>query len=242
MGAAGAQRKGHPAVSFDPTPHLIKLQGKDYLPVAWRLVWLRLEHPDATIDTEITEHEPGTRIVVRAKVTLPSGGSATGFKSGTPAKFRDYIEKAETGAIGRALGALGYGTQFTDDFEEGDEPDGGRAVVDSPVQRTQGQPARSQGQQQHPRPTPASNGNRAAEGTPAPGAVPQQLPETHHLDGVEFFYDPRDPSGKTLLTAAKCAAHDKRWWRKTLASGEITAWVHQDGDGYCQLPTRAVAS
>jgi hypothetical protein len=28
------------------------------------------------------------------------------------ASFSDFLEKAETGAIGRALAALGYGTQF----------------------------------------------------------------------------------------------------------------------------------
>src|SRR3546814_7260726 len=56
---------------------------------------------------------------------------ATGYGSETPKDFGDYIEKAETKAIGRALGALGFGTQFTDDFDEGHERNGERNVVDS---------------------------------------------------------------------------------------------------------------
>ncbi len=44
--------------------------------------------------------------------------------------FSDYIEKAETGAIGRALAALGYGTQFAPEFNEE------HRIVDSPVERT----------------------------------------------------------------------------------------------------------
>jgi hypothetical protein len=44
--------------------------------------------------------------------------------------FKDYLEKAETGAIGRALAMCGYGTQFT-----GDELDEGVRIVDAPVVR-----------------------------------------------------------------------------------------------------------
>ncbi|HTD18454.1 MAG TPA: hypothetical protein VK667_02885, partial [Ktedonobacteraceae bacterium] len=40
-----------------------------------------------------------------------------------------YIEKAETGAIGRALAALGYGTQFAPELNEE------HRIVDSPVER-----------------------------------------------------------------------------------------------------------
>ncbi len=55
--------------------------------------------------------------VFRAEVILPNGGRATGYGSEAQADFADYIEKAETKAIGRALAALGYGTQFALDFE-----------------------------------------------------------------------------------------------------------------------------
>jgi hypothetical protein len=127
--------------AFDPSKYIIKLKGKDYLEVKWRLVWFRETHPDGAIDTEsiaLTEQ----LAVFKATVQTPSGGRATGYGSETPKDFGDYIEKAETKALGRALGALGFGTQFTDDFDEGtDNP------VDAPRQPRQApapMPARSQ--------------------------------------------------------------------------------------------------
>ena len=51
---------------------------------------------------------------------IPGGGSATGYGSETAKDFGDFIEKAETKALGRALIALGYGTQFAQEFGEDD--------------------------------------------------------------------------------------------------------------------------
>src|SRR5262249_3254316 len=69
-------------------------------------------------------------VIFRAVVRDGTGGMATGTKSEKAASFPDFIEKAETGAIGRALAGLGYGTQFT-----GDELDEAHRIVDSPVER-----------------------------------------------------------------------------------------------------------
>jgi hypothetical protein len=121
--------------NFDPGKHLVQLKGKDYLEVKWRLLWLRTDHPNADIETVLIERTD-TFALFRARVSIPDRGSATGYGSETKSDFGDFIEKAETKAIGRALGALGFGTQFTDDFE-------GQASanrpVDAPVQR---QPSR----------------------------------------------------------------------------------------------------
>ena len=112
----GAARQGS---GFDPTPYLRQLQGRgrsggaDYLDVKWRLLWLRKEHPDAEIVTELVQHDPQMAIF-KATVTVPTGGKATGYGSETASDFPDFIEKAETKAIGRALNALGYGAQFGD--------------------------------------------------------------------------------------------------------------------------------
>lgn len=67
----------------------------------------------------------------RAVVTDGKGGRATATKSENAASFPDFIEKAETGAVGRALAMLGYGTQFT-----GDELNEEHRIVDAPVERT----------------------------------------------------------------------------------------------------------
>jgi hypothetical protein len=71
--------------------------------------------------------------VFRCEITLSGGrgeGSATGWGSEGYDDFRDYLEKAETKAVGRALAALGFGTQFTPDF---DFAEGQGKVVDAPV-------------------------------------------------------------------------------------------------------------
>lgn len=141
---------------------------KDYLPVAWRLVWFREQCPQGTIETEIVhldldrETEEETFVwnsekrrseksvktargiaVVRAVVRDGKGGIATGTKMEKAASFSDWLEKAETGAIGRALAALGYGTQFAPDLDEE------HRIVDAPVERSgQNEPAP---QQQTPR-------------------------------------------------------------------------------------------
>jgi hypothetical protein len=135
------------STTFDPTKYLVKLRGKggvsDYLEVKYRILWFRTEHPDGIIDTECI-HMDETRSFFKATVSIPGGGSATGWKQETAADFRDHPEKAETGALGRALAQLGYGTQFV-----GFELDENTRIVDSPVEgRTP--PAFTQ-----PRPVPA---------------------------------------------------------------------------------------
>ncbi len=120
---------------FDPTQYLSNFDGRDYLEVKWRLLWLRSQHPDARITTEIVQHnEEGGFALFRAEVEVPNGAKATGWGSETVRDFHDYIEAAETKAIGRALAALGYGTQFCTDFDFSANARPGRAqVVDAPV-------------------------------------------------------------------------------------------------------------
>jgi len=144
---------------FNPNSHIIQLKSqqgpKDYLPVQWRLVWFRELCPEGTImtemldlnrseecETEVSIWNDATRkyekvikrargvAVFKATVTDGKGGSATGTKTENAACFADYLEKAETGSIGRALAGLGFGTQFT-----GDELDEGERIADAPVER-----------------------------------------------------------------------------------------------------------
>jgi hypothetical protein len=129
--------------AFEPQKHLTKVSGRDYLEVKWRLVWLRSVHPEAQIETELVQHQNHTA-VFKAKVTIPTGASATGWGSEANDDFGDYLEKAETKALGRALAALGFGTQFCPDFDFGAEQ---QRVVDSPVDiraARGGRPAQSQ--------------------------------------------------------------------------------------------------
>jgi hypothetical protein len=107
---------------------LLNLKGKDYLEVKFRLVWFREEHPEWSIETEfltIDERSACARAVIKDE----NGRIiATSHKSESAGNFPDFMEKAETGAIGRALALIGFGTQFcADELDEGDR------IVDAPV-------------------------------------------------------------------------------------------------------------
>lgn len=107
---------------------LLNLRGREYLEVKYRLVWFREEHPDWAIETELLSVTQDTAYA-RATIKDDSGRViATSHKFETRRGFPDFIEKAETGAIGRALALIGYGTQFC-----ADELDEGERIVDAPV-------------------------------------------------------------------------------------------------------------
>src|SRR4051794_35897723 len=95
--------------SFNPADHLLDIGTKKkprmYLEVKWRLVWLREQHPEATIETEIihidldrevsaevsewddklgkmvkvTKHGQGL-VIFKATIKLPNGAIGTGTK------------------------------------------------------------------------------------------------------------------------------------------------------------------
>ena len=116
---------------FNPKEHLMSLKGKDYLQVMWRLVWFREEKPLWAIDTKL-EDLTESHAVFSAKIYDENGIlKSAGYGSESIKDFRDYIEKAETKAVGRALAMLGYGTQFAPEMDECE--DGKNRIVDSPV-------------------------------------------------------------------------------------------------------------
>ena len=86
-------------MTFNPKEHLIDLQGQDYLPVAWRIVWFREENPSGSIVTDLQHLEP---VIVKAVVS-DAEGHVLGTGYGTPktrgkAAARPF-EGAETAAI-----------------------------------------------------------------------------------------------------------------------------------------------
>lgn len=134
---------------------MIRLKGKAYLPTAYRLVWFRDEHPDWSILTEVVTGSAGeTWAMVRATIMdtdarIIAQATKTETKEDFPA---GWLEKAETGAIGRALAMCGYGTQFDVTLEDG----GVVHPVDSPlpertVQQAPGKPPIWEGPGQCPR-------------------------------------------------------------------------------------------
>lgn len=112
---------------FNANEHLMDLKGKKYLQVMWRLVWFREDKPNWCIDTKL-EKVDEKHAIFSAKIYDNEGIlKSAGYGSESINDFRDYIEKAETKAVGRALAMLGYGTQFAPELDEGDR------IVDSPV-------------------------------------------------------------------------------------------------------------
>jgi hypothetical protein len=133
----------------------MRADGSDNRPigenVVARLRALRDEHPDAQITTELVRLDDGLA-VVRAEISLPSGGSASGYGASS-ASGHEAVEEAETRALSRSLTVLGYGAGPV-------QP----AVAALPAEQTRDEPAQE----------------RAAEPVELPvaatGAVPEQRP------------------------------------------------------------------
>ena len=121
-------------MAFNPMEHMMDLKGKQYLQVMWRLVWFREEHPDWSINTELVSLDKETNTAIfKAEIMEPHTEQvlSTGYGSECVRDFKDFLEKAETKAVGRALAMLGYGTQFAPELDEEER------IVDSPVSRPQ---------------------------------------------------------------------------------------------------------
>lgn len=108
----------------------LNLKGKDYLQVAHRILWLREEHPDWVIKTQILKLEPDY-CVMKATIENNDGHAiAEAHQMTTKSEFPKFLAKCETSAIGRALGIAGYGTQFAQELVD-DEED----LADAPVSK-----------------------------------------------------------------------------------------------------------
>ena len=115
---------------------MMSLKGKPYMQVAHRLIWFTEEVPSYSTTTEfisITEEYTVAKVTVtiwekNAAGYQQASKSATATKREDKKSFADHTEKAETGALGRCLALLGYGTQYAvADLDEGDR------LADSPV-------------------------------------------------------------------------------------------------------------
>src|SRR5688572_31676264 len=142
---ASSSTNGHISI-FDPNKYMLKLpktkkvtlpNGQirfdktetDYLPVAARIAWFRKDHPYWSIITKIVRLADKA-VVMKAIIKDMQGVIiATARKKETKAGFPDYIEKAETGSIGRALAMCGYGTLQAPEFDEQDR------LADAPVEK-----------------------------------------------------------------------------------------------------------
>ena len=107
--------------NYDPRTRMTKIKGQWYLEVKHRIAWLRAEYPISRISTEVVALAP--RAVIRATIVAideqgNEHGTGSGIGSCTPDEFDAYVEKAETKALGRAAASLGYGTQFSLEYDD----------------------------------------------------------------------------------------------------------------------------
>jgi uncharacterized protein YbdZ (MbtH family) len=218
-GKAGSDKGRTP---FDPTQYLSNFDGREYLEVKWRLLWLRSEYPDARMTTEIVQHnEEGGFALFRAEVEIPGGGKATGWGSETVRDFHDYIEAAETKALGRALAALGYGTQFCQDFDfSGNARPGTNQVVDAPVnladRRSNGYAARSNGSANAGKSSGFANSGFRTAPTNDGGRLPAEDDDFDRLPAAEI-----SPSGSAATEKQIKAIYAIGRASKRLSEGQV---------------------
>jgi hypothetical protein len=148
---------------YNPREHLIKYErtnrktgeitSSDYLKVPDRTMWFIRDQRQLIaaglakctyiIQTDLVEIDRTKGFALfKTYVRDVLGNEATDIGSETAADFPDYTEKAATKSRGRALAALGYGTQFAIEGDEGD-------LVDAPVQRSASRSRSSRARQQH---------------------------------------------------------------------------------------------
>jgi hypothetical protein len=113
----------------------MNLKGKDYLMVAYRIQWFNETVPHFNVETSVIKHDKEESIVRADIMVLNEHGGVSrkvsAHKREDSKGFSDHLEKAETGAVGRALLLLGYGTQFAmADLDEGTR------LADSPLTAT----------------------------------------------------------------------------------------------------------
>jgi hypothetical protein len=91
---------------------IVKIGGKDYQTVAYRIKRMRADHRDWQIHTDLLVHD-AERVVFRAEVADASGvtiatGHAEEFRAQGRINATSALENAESSAIGRALAHAGW--------------------------------------------------------------------------------------------------------------------------------------
>ena len=151
-------------MNINPADFLINLKGKPYLPVAGRIAIVRSEGKPYSIKTTPLQIDMEQGFAVfQAEVWLDGILLGMGTKQESKRDFPDFLEKAETGAIGRALAISGFGTIYAlQDFDEGER------LADAPVTVNR-----------QPRPEPATR--------PVPKPDPEKSPAHAFRDAVAAF-------------------------------------------------------
>lgn len=101
-----------------PVDYIVRLRGQagGYTPyqerteIRYRLLWLRQEHPEARIYSECVHHNNGVALF-KVRIDLGEKGYAEGHGAESRETTNNYVERAETWALGNALDILGYSVE-----------------------------------------------------------------------------------------------------------------------------------
>lgn len=110
--AAGLRQMG----DFDIGRFIGTVNRADYVDIKYRIVWFRHDWAGGHIRTQLMKfeetHDNKAYAIFKATVDCSALGGPYGeaFGSETRGDFGDFLEKAETKALGRALERCGYGT------------------------------------------------------------------------------------------------------------------------------------
>jgi hypothetical protein len=208
-----------------------------------RLLWMRQDHPSATVNTEpvfLTE----TSVVVRATITIQGGPGGSGLSAATVDDrdlWAEAVERAETDAISRALDTLGYVLERAGE----DAP--------SPTVRTSPTPVPPQGGPRsmppvQPRPTPIQrteesappvvNALRRAQSRPQAVPPPAEAPKEDDAHLPEYSWTGFWNAAKAFGLDAKRVeeilgrpAHQSSPKEAVEALQAAGAWGSSRGDG-----------
>ena len=121
-----AVKKLNEVDGFDPSKYLRKEEGENgasfYLDTKFRLLWFRLSHPNGRIEKipKVMNKDYATfEVRIYADANDEPGhflanGFASRYRDDSTEYGKNFVETAETAALGRALKDAGYGTQFCD--------------------------------------------------------------------------------------------------------------------------------
>ena len=201
----------HIAADYDPNNHLMQLKGRDYLNVQNRLLWFirdqrafisgGLARVPYMIQTELVELDREVGFAhFKTYVRDVLGNESTMYGSESAKDFGDFAEKASTKSLGRALLALGYGTAFAPEMDEGER------VVDAPVERKRTSARNASAPEPVARPVPAATASAPAQrNAPTNVSTNESLATEQQLRSIsklcEALGKPEPEQGLTLAQA-----------------------------------------
>lgn len=146
-----------------------------------RLLWLRSEHPDAEIETELVVAEEDMAVCKATIRTGPAGGATAHGSAVRATAGADYVEIAEDRALARALIAVGFGAVSGEDADEDGSSFAPPIALVSARSLVRDEPQSGEPEESGPRPQPIR------QSKPEPEAPPEESDDG--ADGADVSWN-----------------------------------------------------